>query len=200
MSDEAQTRAYRKRKRALQEEATRLRIIEALVDMHQTLGPANTSVKEVAERAGVSRMTVYNHFPTTADQLQACSSHWSSLNPEPDPAAWEAVADPRKRLRMGLGELYAWYRTTQDMMENVLRDAAVVPEVRDIVDEWWWPYIDRMVDVLGSGWENPDGQDDLLALLRLMVDFRTWQVLAGAGLDDARSASLAFRTVDCGSG
>ena len=55
MSDEK--RQYRMKRRAEQEAETRLRITEAAVALHGSLGPAQTSVSAVAERAGVRRST-----------------------------------------------------------------------------------------------------------------------------------------------
>ena len=78
------SRPYRKVARAKREEETRRRITEAVVELHGTLGPANTKITEVAKLAGVSRMTVYNHFPTEVALFVACSTHWASLNPFPD--------------------------------------------------------------------------------------------------------------------
>jgi len=56
--------------RAEQEARTRLRITESAVALHESLGPARTSVSALAERAGVRRSTVYRHFPTDADLLE----------------------------------------------------------------------------------------------------------------------------------
>ena len=100
-------RAYRKRRRAEQEEETRLRITEAAVDLHGSVGPARTTVSAIAERAGVQRATVYRHFPDEEALFAACSSHWAALNPPPDPAAWAEIADPDERLRRALSELYS---------------------------------------------------------------------------------------------
>ena len=64
-------RKYTKTLRAEQQDETRSRIVDALVALHQELGPANTSVKAVAEKAGVQRLTVYRHFPDEASMFQA---------------------------------------------------------------------------------------------------------------------------------
>jgi AcrR family transcriptional regulator len=197
MSDETKTRRYRKRKRAEQEEETRQRITEVAVELHRTIGPARTRVTDIAERAGVSRMTVYNHFPTDADLFGACSSHWFARHPFPDLEAWIAVSDPGERLRVGLAGIYSWYRQAQDMMGRALRDAPIVPAVGEIMAAWWWPFVDQMVDVLSVGWPDAATLDDLRVALRLLVDFRTWEVLARSGLDDARAAALASRMIAC---
>jgi AcrR family transcriptional regulator len=192
----ARHRPYRKRKRALKEEETRRRITEAAVALHRTAGPAKTKVTDVADLAGVSRMTVYNHFPTEADLLEACSAHWASQNPFPDPARWTAVGNPAHRLADALLELYGWYRSAEDMLGKVIRDAASVPPLSAVMEARWWPYVDEMVRVLGEGWTvDPAGRQQLDGALRLAVDFNTWSVLTRAGLDDAGAAQLAARMV-----
>ena len=118
-------RAYRKRRRAEQEEETRLRITEAAVDLHGSVGPARTTVSAIAERAGVQRATVYRHFPDEEALFAACSSHWAALNPPPDPAVWAEIADPDQRLRGALAELYSWYGDNRpDARQHQPRPAA----------------------------------------------------------------------------
>ena len=127
MSAETKTRTYRKRARAEQEEATRVRIAEAAMELHGTVGPARTSISAVAERAGVQRATVYRHFPTEEDLFGACSAHWAALHPPPDISAWAEVADPGERLRAALAALYEWYGSDTQMFVNTRRDAPLVP-------------------------------------------------------------------------
>src|SRR5919109_1488827 len=128
MSD--QKRPYRMRRRAELEERTRRRITESTVALHEELGPVRTSISAIAERAGVRRSTVYRHFPDEAALFAACSSHWEAANPVPDLAGWESIRDPDERLRNALGELYAYYRRTERMMENLHRDEVTTPLVR----------------------------------------------------------------------
>jgi AcrR family transcriptional regulator len=120
-------RPYRKRKRALSELMTRERITEAAVALHQTVGPARTSVKAIAERAGVDRATVYRHFPTLQALFDACTSHYYARHPMPDPERWAEIAPPDGRLRTALAELYAWYAETELMLHAGLRDIDHVP-------------------------------------------------------------------------
>lgn len=189
-------RPYRKTKRALQEEETRRRITEAVMELHSTVGPARTTVTDVAALAGVSRMTVYNHFPTDSDLIEACSTHWAALNPSPDPSDWSAVQDPRTRMILALGELYRFYRRTEDMLGNVLRDAPLVPPLGDVMESRWSPYLDRVVDALSRGWDMPtSSRRDFRALVRVAVDFATWKTLVGTGMEDAGAAALAARMV-----
>src|SRR5918992_683839 len=95
-------RAYRKRRRAELEAETRLRITEAAVDLHGSVGPARTTISAVAERAGVQRATLYRHFLDEDALFDACSSHWAAQHPLPDLTEWAAVADAEERLRIAL--------------------------------------------------------------------------------------------------
>ena len=122
-------RKYEKKRRAELEAETRRRITETAVELHGTVGPAHTSISAIAERAGVRRSTVYRHFPDEEALFDACSSHWAEANPIPDMGAWAAIEDPDERLRTALDELYAYYRRTERMMENLHRDEGTVPSV-----------------------------------------------------------------------
>ncbi len=59
----AAERTYTLKQRAERQAQTRRRITEATVELHRTVGPARTTISEIAKRAGVQRLTVYNHFP-----------------------------------------------------------------------------------------------------------------------------------------
>ena len=189
-------RSYRKRKRAKSEQETRRRITEAAVELHGTVGPANTTLTEVAKLAGVSRMTVYNHFPTEVDLFTACSTHWATQNPFPDPSGWTGIADPSERLVGALKELYGWYGLKQRMLGNVLRDVPIVPALAKVMEDLWSTYMEDAVQALAHGWSLGNVETAALhAMLRLAVDFNTWQVLTGSGLDHPVAAEVVARMV-----
>lgn len=106
---------------------TRQRIVEAAMELHGSIGPAATTIAGIAERADVTRLTVYRHFPDEEALFEACSSHWVSLQQLPDPAAWAQVGDPIERLRVALADLYRFYRDAEGMLTMIYRDVALAP-------------------------------------------------------------------------
>ena len=162
------------------------------MELHRTVGPAATHINEVARRAGVQRMTVYNHFPNDTALLTACSAHWRALHPTPDLAAWRAVEDPGARLRRGLGQLYGWYRETDPMTADVLRDAQVLPA---ILEGGLLRYLDQARQVLTEPLEVRGRRRERVdAATRAAIDLHTWRALAPLG--DAEVAELAAGLIE----
>ena len=190
-------RKYELKKRAESLGDTRRRIVEATVELHRTHGPAATQVSEIARRAGVQRVTVYNHFPDEHALLTACSLHWRALHPAPDPTRWEAAADPGERLRLALGELYAWYRETEPMTANVLRDAEIVAALRPIVENGLGRYLEQVRTNLAQPFRARGRRRERIeAALRAALDFHVWRALAPLG--DREASHLAARLVELG--
>src|SRR5436305_13264877 len=81
-------RSYELKRRAARQDQTRQRIIEAAIELHQTIGPAATTVSEIAERAQVGRVTVDRHFPDEPTLARAFSGQDFERNPLPDAEHW----------------------------------------------------------------------------------------------------------------
>jgi AcrR family transcriptional regulator len=170
-------RKYEMKRRAERVQETRRRITEAAVELHQTVGPARTTVSAVAEKAGVQRHTYYAHFPELKDLYQACMGHYSERNPVPEPSSWTDIADAEERLRVALSEVYAYYSGNEAMVSNVLRDTALDPIVQEIMvpfDQYW----ETVRDVIAGAFEaSGDRQEELLGAVALAQDFQTWRTL-----------------------
>jgi AcrR family transcriptional regulator len=167
-------RKYELKKRAEAMAGTRLRITEAAVELHGSVGPARTTVSAVAERAGVQRHTVYRHFPTEADLFDACSTHFATLHPWPDPAA-------------GLDALYRWYEETESMLANILRDAELVDSVPRAMQPLL-SYLEEVRRALSAGLPR---RKTVRAAVAHAVDFRTWRSLVREqGLTRAQAVEL----------
>ena len=192
----APKRKYELRKRADGMAETRLRITEAAIEQHGTLGPARTTMSGVAKRAGVERRTLYRHFPTEADLFAACSTHYFKTNPWPDLDSWRAIRDPRQRLERALDELYAYYERTEPMFSNVLRDAEVVDFAREAVAPLH-AYLEQAAEILTVGRNVRGRRRQLLGgALRHALAFSTWHSLSTNGIDRSDAAKLITALVE----
>jgi AcrR family transcriptional regulator len=175
-------RRYEKRARAAQEQETRLRVIEAAIALHGTVGPARTTISAIAERAGVRRATVYRHFPDERTLLLGCSGAWRERNPLPDPATWAAIADPAARVEAALDALYRWYEQAEPMLSAVLRDMDAMPIIAEL-QAGRLAYLADVEDGLASGWgARGKAAKRLRATIGLALDFFTWRTLNERGL------------------
>lgn len=185
-------RSYTKGKRADQEAETRLRIVEAALDLHGHVGPARTTVSMIAERAGVQRHTVYAHFPDERALLMACSGLHAERAPLPSPELWGTLNDRAARLRKALTALYAWYAANEQIAASVLRDAEQHALLGEVSMLRFGVPLSAIAASLSDGL-GPTGQ----AALRLAVSFHTWRILTrDAGLKPAAAVELMARAVD----
>src|SRR5215212_2762498 len=170
------TRTYVKAARAESEAGTRDRIVEAVYELHEEVGPLHTTVKAIAERAGVQRLTVYRHFPGQNEMIAACSARWNERFPPPDLAAAAAVRDPRRRARELLTALYGYYRSAERMLANVLADAPHMPAVQTAIAPLG-AYLELLVAELERAWRGGKSASRR-ATLQHAVQFTTWRSLA----------------------
>jgi AcrR family transcriptional regulator len=188
-------RTYELKRRAERQEETRQRIVAAAVDLHTTVGPSRATVQAIAERAGVTRPTVYAHFPDTRSLLEACSGHVRATVPPPDPTPWRSIADPDERLETALRELYGYYERLEPLLENVQRDAAVMPVVAEM-NAYRVRHLEAIRDLLVEAWATRGGaRARLRRAIGHALEFRTWQSLVrrqGSPTDEAVQLMLAF--------
>jgi len=190
MYHQEMSRPYQLKRRAERQGQTRQRIIEAAIELHQTIGPAATTVSEIAERAEVGRVTVYRHFPDEPSLARACSGQYFKRHPFPDPDRWRVVTDPVERLRTGLREAYAYHRATQAMISHVLADARDHPVVAPYHDHWR-----HATEVLAEPWRLRGRRRALLrAGIAVALSFDTWRTLTREQrLSDDQAVELMLR-------
>jgi AcrR family transcriptional regulator len=189
------TRSYKLSKRGERQSQTRQKIIEAAIHLHQTKGVSATSMTDIADQAQVGKVTVYRHFPDLDAIVGACSGLYFERNPFPDAQSWRAVSHPTERLRLGLKEAYAWYRSTEAMMASVYREAKDAPIMEPYHNYW-----SHAVDTLLEPWPQKGKERKLLrAAIAFALNFETWQNLVNTqGLRDKEVIQLMLRLAcDC---
>lgn len=186
-------RKYTLRRRAAQQDETRQRIVEAAMALHEEIGPRNTTISAIAERAGVQRLTVYRHFADEVALFRACTLCWLERHPLPPLPERQAsgAASPAERTRQGLQALYAYYGSTRRMWEVSHRDVELVPALQGPMGEVA-AHLEAYRDALAAHWQAPPARAAWLrATLAVAVQFGTWATLAQAGLTDEAMAELA---------
>jgi AcrR family transcriptional regulator len=167
------TRRYELKRRAERRDETRQRIVDATIELHQTIGAAQTTVSEIAERAGVGRVTVYRHFPDEETLFYACSGHYFSQHPFPDIERWRRIPDPYDRLREGLRETYAWHEQNRQMIAMALSEARELSMMAPYHDFW-----DSAAEVLAAAWRvRGRRRSNLKAAIALALSFDTHRTL-----------------------
>jgi len=189
-------RKYNKTLRAEQQDETRERIVEATVALHESLGPAKTSIKAIAEKAGVQRLTVYRHFPDDASLFQACTSHYLGEHPPPNMADWASIQDARERCHAALLAFYRYYRSTEKMWSVAYRDFDQVPAMQAPMEQFQG-YLDMVRDDLLASWNVKPEMNTLLAItLRHCLRFTTWHALKTEKLSDKKIADLVMGWIE----
>jgi AcrR family transcriptional regulator len=176
------------KERAKRQKDTRRRIAAATAELHQEVGPARTTIAEIARRAGVQRPTVYSNFPEERELFAACQAHFLESNPPPDPSPALALPDPAERLRASLTAFYRWYRKSAPMSSKVQRDRRVVPELDALLVETVDARLDELASTLADGFEGNTRR--VRSLLRVSLDFLTWERLTAGGLSDGEAAEV----------
>jgi AcrR family transcriptional regulator len=191
----SKSRTYELKQRAERQEETRRRIVEAAVELHEMVGPSRTTVTAIAERAGVTRPTVYAHFPDTRSLFEACSGRVRETVPPPDSTVWRSISDPGERLETALRDLYGYYERLEPLLENVQRDAAVMPMVAEM-NAYRVRYLEEIRDLLLEGWPTRGRARARLArAIGHALEFRTWQSLVrrqGCRTNEAAQLMLTF--------
>lgn len=192
----SEKRKYRMKARAEAQEETRRRIAAATAELHEERGVAGTTVADIARRAGVQRLTVYNHFPELSDLLPACNAHYASLHPFPDLGPALALEDPRKRVRAALAANYGWYRETQQLQRHIHSDRSTVPELDAFMAATVDPPRLELAAELAAGFGLRGGRGQRLrALIALALEFWTWNRLVAERLSDEDAAELMTATL-----
>ena len=187
------TRKYELKRRAERQDETRQRIVDATIELHQAIGATQTTISEIAKRAGVGRVTVYRHFPDEASLFRACSGHYFAQHPFPDIQRWRQIPGPLDRLQVGLHESYAWHKDNEQMISMALAEARDLPMMAPYHAYW-----DDAAETLAAAW-RPRGQRraDLKATIALALSFDTYRTLTREQhLTDEQAIALMTRLAE----
>jgi len=176
-------RTYEQKKRGEAAEETRRRLVLATFELHAEQGIAATTMKQIAERAGVSVGSVYHHFPTYDDAIQACGAHAFSLAPLPTAALFEGVDDRAERVRRLARALFGMFAAVR-AFGHVIADQERLPVLKAVVEQ------ERQARTTLA--QAAVGNQDRATVVAALLDHRTYAALRDQGLSpDAAADCIA---------
>jgi AcrR family transcriptional regulator len=175
-------RPYRLQARAQRQQQTRSRIVAAALALLGEGGRA--PVADVARRAGVQRLTVYNHFPAPGDLRDACREAWLAAVPPPELSPGDRAGAALDGLEEALLRLYGWYRAEQTLARHLLGDGQSLA----LLDAAAGAHA-RLI----AG--RPPLSVAVRAMVRVAFELGTWATLADRGFADADIARLMRQAV-----
>jgi AcrR family transcriptional regulator len=177
-------RSYQQKQRAEGAEETRRRIVQATFDLHGEQGIAATTMRHIAQKAGVSIGTVYHHFPTLDQTVQACGQMVMATFPPPTEAIFAGAATMRERLFRLARALFE--HLDQVGFDQVRPDQHRAPVVRQFVTE----EEARRVELTRAALAPFAIDRDLIRIVAALLDIEVYRGLqrAGLSLDQAADA------------
>jgi AcrR family transcriptional regulator len=190
------SRTYESPSRKAHAEATRQRILRALIDLLVEDGPATISIPQIAKRAGVSVRIVYHYFPTKEALFDSLNEAMPALASMPDGAAPENPSSPQE-LVAAMPRIYRYLEANRRLFR-----AISVSELGNRVAENRRPErhrrIDGALDQLSERLD-PDDYRRLRAVVGLIASFDAFDTLTddwGLTRDEAADAAgWAIRTL-----
>ena len=141
MSKPVKTRSYNSPVRREQAARTRQRILDAAADLFAGQGYGTTSVRQIAEAAGVAPDTVYATFGSKARLLTALvdirlvPGEQATVLDRPEMQALRHERDPRRLLRLFARDYAAMSERVRPVAEVLRTAKAVEPEMAAVREE-----------------------------------------------------------------
>lgn len=184
-------RVYRLGKRAESASATRQRIVEATLTLHDEQGITGTSVRDVAGRAGVAPATVLHHFPRMDDLIRACGELSVALAPMPTEEIFATGADRASRVRALTLELFAWWERLGGIGWNHLQvDRVALP----LVDAWLIEVVERHRRLVSVALGSDRARQ--VEVVTAMTTQGVWSSLRSSGIDTKEAAAQVARLIN----
>jgi AcrR family transcriptional regulator len=191
----AATRAYRARQRPSRSERTRERIMEAVRELLADGSFHVSTMEEVADRAGISRATLYQHFRSRIDLVDAICDTFAV-----NPALVEirdavVLPDPELALRETVALAIRFWASEDAVLSQLYGVVAIDPAARDLVvrqrddRHGEMKRLTRHLKAAGrlrSGLSERDALDQLMVL----TSYETFSELRLAGRSEQRVIQL----------
>jgi AcrR family transcriptional regulator len=144
----------------------RRRLLALGADLFARFSYDELSMARIAREAGISKALLYHYFPGKqayfAATLEEKAAELAALT-EPDPAL-----EPREQLVRSLDAFLGWVADNRAAYSKLVRSAAVIPEVREVVDRVRDATSQRILAGIGPGTPAPGVRTAVRAWLWFM--------------------------------
>lgn len=133
------------------EPSARRRILDATYSLVEERGMAQVSMTAIADKAGVSRQTVYNNFPDVETAMLGYVLDELARTATRIEQTLSTLRDPENQIRSFVTELIRRF-AQQDFQVSI--QAAMSPTAVEAIEEATWPLRTMLEEILAEGVET----------------------------------------------
>jgi AcrR family transcriptional regulator len=188
-------RAYRPLRRSTRSAQTREKIVAAVRSLLAEGAFHEATVEQVADRAGIARATLYQHFASRLDLIDAICDTFDA-----NPALLRIrevveLADADAALAETIAQTIRFWSSEQAILTQLYGVAAIDPAAQELVDrqrEDRRGEMSRLIGHLRGARRLRSGLSERRALAQLMLltSFESYRELRVAGLSDRELTSV----------
>jgi len=172
--------------RAAGVQRTRHRVVTAVRERLIGAGYHGFSLEQVAEDAGITRVTIYRQFGSKLGLLQAVADDLTQRGHASERlGAAAAIPDASKAFRSMVSELCRFWDTDPPLFRRMVSLAAVDPEARQVIEtreQWRYDGINALIGRLAaeSRLRAPFGEDQAIATIAAVTSFPACDQMASS--------------------
>jgi AcrR family transcriptional regulator len=192
-------RAYRVRNRTNRSDATRERITAAVRELLAEGRFHESTVEQVADRAGIARATLYQHFRSRLELVDAICETFDA-----NPALLKLrkiveLPDADAALAGTIAKTIRFWSSEDPILRQLYGVAAIDPAAQDLVERQRadrQSELERLVRNLSGAKRLRHGVAErrALTLLLVLTSYETFRELRDTGLSDRRATTLLQET------
>jgi AcrR family transcriptional regulator len=179
------TQAYRARTRSRKSDATRARIIAAVRDLLSEGTFHEATMEQLAERAGISRATLYQHFGSRLDLIDAVCEIFGENSALRELRELVVDPDPNFALDSMISNTIRFWATEDSVLSQIYGVAAIDPAAQSLVDRQRADRrgeLERLVRNLGGADRLRPTERRALTVLLVLTSYESFRELREAGL------------------
>ena len=192
------SRSYRARSRTVRSDRTRERIKTAVRELLAEGRFHEATVEQVAERAGVARATLYQHFRSRLELVDAICETFNANLALLEIRRIVELPDAAEALDKTVANCVRFWSSEDPILHQLYGVAAIDQAAQDLVDRQRADRrgeLERLVRNLNrSGLKPGISERRALALLLVLTSYETFRELREAGLTDRQATTLLVET------